>query len=93
MKKCLGFIPRDGKHINLSVICLAIKKIYDFAPTFAFQLTSSAGFICQSSGNGKNWLDLNDIAAPNVIEHDASLLRKKIYVSTLKFFIYQNFRS
>ena len=71
-----GFIPRHGKHVSLSVICLAIKKTYDFAPTFAYQLTSAAGFISKSSGDGKTWIDLNDIAAPNVIEHDASLLRE-----------------
>lgn len=71
-----GFIPRHGKHVSLSVICVAIKKTYDFAPTFAYQLTSAAGFISKSSGDGKTWLDLKDIEAPNVIEHDASLLRE-----------------
>ncbi|TIB39679.1 hypothetical protein E3P86_01021 [Wallemia ichthyophaga] len=70
-----GFIPRHGKHVSLSVICVAIKNTYDFAPTFAYQLTSAAGFISKSSGDGKTWLDLKDIEAPNVIEHDASLLR------------------
>jgi Peroxidase, family 2 len=75
MDVLLGLIPRSGKHIPLSLIALAIRRHYDLCPTFAFQLTSSAAYISQQSG-GRDWMDLDDLSAPNMIEHDASLTRK-----------------
>jgi hypothetical protein len=72
-----GLLDRSGKRLPLTLVALAIRRHYDLSPTFAFQLTSSAAFIAQQSG-GRDWMDLSDLSAPNIIEHDASLTREPV---------------
>jgi hypothetical protein len=52
----------------------AIRHAYNLAPSLADQLTASAVQLDQ----GRGWIDLHDLNALNVIQHDASFTRPDI---------------
>ncbi|KAL5333993.1 Cloroperoxidase [Aspergillus crustosus] len=66
-----GILPRNGRHITYEQMTHAIQHAYNLAPTFAERLTSAAKEIDQ----GRGWIDLHDLNALNVIQHDASFTR------------------
>ncbi|KAF7116919.1 hypothetical protein CNMCM5793_005549 [Aspergillus hiratsukae] len=61
-------LPRSGKHITYKQLSHAIQHAYNLAPSLADQLTASAYQLDQ----GRGWIDLQDLSALNVIQHDAS---------------------
>ncbi|KAH1854497.1 hypothetical protein KXX55_007713 [Aspergillus fumigatus] len=67
-------LPRSGKHISYKQMSHAIQHAYNLAPSLADQLTSSAYQLDQ----GRGWIDLQDLSALNVIQHDASFTRPDI---------------
>ncbi|KAF4221923.1 hypothetical protein CNMCM8980_006191 [Aspergillus fumigatiaffinis] len=67
-------LPRNGKHISYKQISHAIQHAYNLAPSLADQLTASAYQLDQ----GRGWIDLQDLSALNVIQHDASFTRPDI---------------
>jgi len=66
-----GIIKRDGKRILFSTIAHALQHTYNLSPTLAWQLTASV-FVFSKGG----YIDLGDICAHNIVEHDASLTRQ-----------------
>ncbi|GFF36880.1 conserved hypothetical protein [Aspergillus udagawae] len=64
-------LPRSGKHISYKQLSHAIQHAYNLAPSLADQLTASAYQLDQ----GRGWIDLQDLSALNVIQHDASFTR------------------
>ncbi|KAI0634203.1 Cloroperoxidase [Trametes polyzona] len=69
-----GLLPRDGKNISFVELHHAIRKTYNFAPTFCFFVPKYiANALGRSYSTGR--FDLSDIDAHNCIEHDASLTR------------------
>ncbi|KAK7230146.1 hypothetical protein V2G26_002316 [Clonostachys chloroleuca] len=69
-----GILPRDGRHITYKQMSHAIQHAYNLSPTLADQLTASAVELDQ----GRGWIDLHDLNALNVIQHDASFTRPDI---------------
>ncbi|KAL4777970.1 Cloroperoxidase [Aspergillus varians] len=69
-----GILPRNGRHLTYRQMAHAIQHAYNLAPTFAERLTSAAKQIDQ----GRGWIDLHDLNALNVIQHDASFTRPDI---------------
>ncbi|KAH6983925.1 Chloroperoxidase [Ilyonectria destructans] len=67
-------LPRDGRHITYKQMSHAIQHAYNLAPSLADQLTASAVQLDQ----GRGWIDLHDLNALNVIQHDASFTRPDI---------------
>ncbi|KAF7159628.1 hypothetical protein CNMCM5623_005008 [Aspergillus felis] len=67
-------LPRSGKHISYKQLSHAIQHAYNLAPSLADQLTASAYQLDQ----GRGWIDLQDLSALNVIQHDASFTRPDI---------------
>ncbi|PKX90444.1 uncharacterized protein P174DRAFT_413317 [Aspergillus novofumigatus IBT 16806] len=67
-------LPRSGKHISYGQMSHAIQHAYNLAPSLADQLTASAYQLDQ----GRGWVDLQDLSALNVIQHDASFTRPDI---------------
>ncbi|KAI0638047.1 Cloroperoxidase [Trametes polyzona] len=65
-----GYIPRDGRNLTASQLCEAIKKVYGLSPVFAAILAYGGVARCGSGGK----LNLHDLAAHNVVEHDGSLV-------------------
>jgi len=69
-----GILPRDGKKIQFTHIASALQRAYNLSPTLAWQLTASSF----PFANGGNCIDLGNLCAHNVIEHDASFTRQDI---------------
>ncbi|KAG8922363.1 hypothetical protein FRC00_007523 [Tulasnella sp. 408] len=69
-----GILPRNGRHITYKEMSQAIQKAFNLSPTLGDQLTSSALLVDQ----GRGWIDLGDLNALGVIQHDASLTRHDI---------------
>ncbi|KAG8998799.1 hypothetical protein FRB94_006647 [Tulasnella sp. JGI-2019a] len=69
-----GILPRNGRQITYQMMIDAIRNAYNLAPTLAEQLTASAFLLDQ----GRGWIDLHDLNATNVVQHDASLTRPDI---------------
>ncbi|KAI0772775.1 Cloroperoxidase [Trametes elegans] len=73
-----GLIPHDGKNIRFSDLSGAIRRVFNFAPTFCFFVPR---YIATSLTRNyrTDRFDLSDIDAHNCIEHDASLTRVDSY--------------
>lgn len=69
-----GILPRNGRGITYKQFSVAFTHAYNMAPTLAEQLTSSAYMVDQ----GRGYIDLHDLNALNVIQHDASFTRPDI---------------
>ncbi|CDO72106.1 hypothetical protein BN946_scf184962.g49 [Trametes cinnabarina] len=73
-----GLLPRDGKNIKFNELGVAIRRVYNFSPTFCFSVPN---YIAQALVRNyrTDRFDLADIDAHNCIEHDASLTRVDSY--------------
>ncbi|KIO33537.1 hypothetical protein M407DRAFT_231607 [Tulasnella calospora MUT 4182] len=69
-----GILPRNGKNISYKEMSLAIQKAFNLSPTLGDQLTSSAFLVDQGRGR----IDLYDLNALGIVQHDASLTRHDI---------------
>ncbi|CEL00402.1 hypothetical protein ASPCAL00005 [Aspergillus calidoustus] len=69
-----GILPRNGKHLTYRQMAHTIQHAYNLSPTLAERLTAAAKQIDQ----GRGWIDLHDLNALNVIQHDASFTRHDI---------------
>ncbi|KAJ6031535.1 hypothetical protein N7540_002267 [Penicillium herquei] len=69
-----NILPHDGRQITYNQLSYAIQHAFNLAPTLADQLTASAKLLDQ----GRGWIDLHDLNALNVIQHDASITRPDI---------------
>ncbi|KAI0824786.1 Cloroperoxidase [Trametes gibbosa] len=65
-----GYIPRDGRNLTASQLSQAIQKVYGLSPVFATILAYGGVARCGSGGK----LNLHDLAAHNVVEHNGSLV-------------------
>ncbi|KDQ21598.1 hypothetical protein BOTBODRAFT_26034 [Botryobasidium botryosum FD-172 SS1] len=66
-----GFLPRDGKNLDLATLVKAQHDVFNFSVELATSIATAGLMLCGSNGT----LNLNDLDAHNVIEHDASLTR------------------
>ncbi|KAL2843735.1 Cloroperoxidase [Aspergillus pseudoustus] len=69
-----GILPRNGKHLTYRQMAHAIQHAYNLSPTLAERLTAASRELDQ----GRGWIDLHDLNALNVIQHDASFTRPDI---------------
>ncbi|OJJ39957.1 hypothetical protein ASPWEDRAFT_169781 [Aspergillus wentii DTO 134E9] len=69
-----GILPRNGRNIDYKHIIHAIQHAYNLSPTLAKQLTAAAVQLDQ----GRGWINLHDLNALNVVQHDASFTRPDI---------------
>ncbi|KAI0775936.1 Chloroperoxidase [Trametes elegans] len=65
-----SYLPHDGRNLTPQQLTDAVKKVYGLSPFFAYLLAH--GGVARAGAGGK--LDLHDLAAHNVIEHDGSLV-------------------
>ncbi|KAI0643776.1 Cloroperoxidase [Trametes meyenii] len=73
-----GLLPHDGKNISFRELNAAIRRVYNFAPSFCFFVPN---YIATALGRSyrTDLFNLSDIDAHNCIEHDASLTRVDSY--------------
>ncbi|KAA1468985.1 Cloroperoxidase [Dentipellis sp. KUC8613] len=76
-----GIIPHDGRNISFRHVTSQIHATYNFSPTFCiFTSRYIAQILGRSFLNDK--FDLEDIDVHNGIEHDASLTREDMHITT-----------
>ncbi|KAI9056394.1 Cloroperoxidase [Trametes sanguinea] len=73
-----GLLPRDGKNIKFTELGAAIRRVYNFSPTFCFFVPNYMAQLLTRNYRTDR-LDLSDIDVHNCIEHDASLTRVDSY--------------
>jgi len=69
-----GILPRNGKKITYKEMSEACQHAYNLSPSLADQLTASAYMVDQ----GRGFIDLMDLNALQVVQHDASFTRPDI---------------
>ncbi|KAF8323786.1 Cloroperoxidase [Clavulina sp. PMI_390] len=69
-----GILPHDGKKIQLKDLGVAMVDSFNFSPTLVEDTINSVAGLY-----GRDFLDLGDLSAHNVVEHDASLIRHDAY--------------
>ncbi|GAA6059333.1 hypothetical protein JCM10212_005913 [Sporobolomyces blumeae] len=69
-----GVLPRDGRDITQAQLSSAISRAYNLAPTLAIQLTLPFSPLFEARGR----IDLEDISAPGLVQHDGSTTREDI---------------
>ncbi|KAG0139664.1 hypothetical protein CROQUDRAFT_726489 [Cronartium quercuum f. sp. fusiforme G11] len=69
-----GIIKRSGRNLSFHEIASAISRTYNLSPTLAIQLLASSYPIFK----GRTGIDLSDLSAHGLIEHDGSLLRSDV---------------
>ncbi|GAA5905576.1 uncharacterized protein JCM6883_005374 [Sporobolomyces salmoneus] len=67
-------LPRDGRNITQAQLSAAISRAYNLSPTLAIQL--GLPFAVLFEGRGK--IDLEDISAQGLVQHDGSIVREDI---------------
>ncbi|GAA6005776.1 hypothetical protein JCM11491_004005 [Sporobolomyces phaffii] len=70
----VGVLPRDGRNITQSQLSAAISRAYNLSPTLAIQL--GLPFSVLFEGRGK--IDLEDISAQGLVQHDGSTCREDL---------------
>ncbi|PWN49940.1 Cloroperoxidase [Violaceomyces palustris] len=70
-----GILPPDGRDITFSQMAAAVSRAYNISPTLATQLTLPLLPLFA----GRKAIDLEDVCAHGVIEHDGSLLRPDVF--------------
>ncbi|EIW61336.1 Cloroperoxidase [Trametes versicolor FP-101664 SS1] len=65
-----GYIPHDGRDLTAPQLSQAIQKVYGISRVFATIL--AYGGVARCGAGGK--LNLHDLAAHNLVEHDGSLV-------------------
>jgi hypothetical protein len=66
------FRPHNGKNIGFMQFVTALRQVYRLSIPFAVALASGAVFVSLRS-RGSFYVNLDDLATHNLIEHDASL--------------------
>ncbi|KAG9027067.1 hypothetical protein FRB95_008168 [Tulasnella sp. JGI-2019a] len=69
-----GILPRNGRQVTFKMFMDAVTSSYNFAPTLAEVLTRSA----QVFDQGRGYINLSDLNAQMVIQHDASFTRPDV---------------
>lgn len=69
-----GILPHDGKNIKLKALGDAMVASFNFSPSLVKDTVNSV-----SGLYGRDHIDLGDLAAHNLVEHDASLIRHDAY--------------
>jgi len=69
-----GILPRDGRNISMKVLRSALEDTFNFSPTLTRNTTDSLVRLY-----GRDTIDLGDLCAHNVVEHDASFIRHDAY--------------
>jgi len=69
-----GILPHDGRSISMKTLNQALQDTFNFSPTLCRNTTDSLVSLF-----GRDTIDLSDLAAHNIIEHDASFLRHDAY--------------
>jgi len=69
-----GILPHDGKNIPLKALGEAMVGSFNFSPTLVKDTVQSVAGLY-----GRDHIDLGDLSAHNVVEHDASLIRHDAY--------------
>lgn len=72
-----GWLPRDGKNIDLPTIQSAFQAAMGFAPDVFISITQAA--LAVSTTGNHSTFNLQDTAHHNAIEHDGSLSRNDIF--------------
>ena len=72
-----GYLPRDGRDISIWTMITGLRACYNVSWVLAILFTVGSFIIIRLSGVGRGWLwprvDLDELAAHNVLEHNASL--------------------
>ena len=71
----LGILPHDGRNITFRQLNDAVRKTYNFAPSFCYFVPNTIATILERN-YWTDSFDLSDIDVHNGIEHDASLTRR-----------------
>jgi hypothetical protein len=69
-----GILPHDGKNIPLKFLGEAMVDSFNFSPTLVRDTINNV-----SGLYGRDRISLSDLAAHNIVEHDASLIRHDAY--------------
>ncbi|GAA5842823.1 hypothetical protein JCM3766R1_007174 [Sporobolomyces carnicolor] len=69
-----GILPRDGRNITQHQLSAAISRAYNLSPTLAIQL----GLPFSVLFDGRKRIDLEDISAQGLVQHDGSTVREDI---------------
>ncbi|KAG0151622.1 hypothetical protein CROQUDRAFT_36573 [Cronartium quercuum f. sp. fusiforme G11] len=77
-----GIINYSGRDLSFHQIASAISRTYNVSPFFAVRATVGASPLFE----GRKGINLSDLSAHGMIEHDASLLRPDIDSSSQKTF-------
>ena len=72
-------MPRDGRNMSFVELGHAVRKTYNFAPSFSLFVPRYISNILGRSYS-RDKLDLADIDVHNGIEHDASLTRRVPFI-------------
>lgn len=74
-----NYLPRNGRNLTIRTIATGIKECYNISWGLAFMLTVGGFIMLRLNGIGRGWInpmiDLEELAAHNVLEHNASLTR------------------
>ncbi|KAI0324618.1 Cloroperoxidase [Cubamyces sp. BRFM 1775] len=73
-----GLLPHNGKNIKFTELTSAVRRVYNFAPTFCYYVPNYIATALVRDYRSDRF-DLSDIDAHNCIEHDASLTRIDTY--------------
>ncbi|EJD01868.1 chloroperoxidase-like protein [Fomitiporia mediterranea MF3/22] len=73
-----GILPHDGRNISYKEMSIAIRKMYNFAPSFCYFVPKYMAELL-TRDHTRDTINLSDISVHNGIEHDASLTRHDVY--------------
>jgi len=69
-----GILPHDGRNITMDILHRALVDTFNFSTTLTKDTTDSIEGLF-----GRKTIDLGDLCAHNIVEHDASFLRRDAY--------------
>ncbi|KAI0708499.1 Chloroperoxidase [Earliella scabrosa] len=69
-----GYLPRDGKNLTRTQLAAAIREVFNVSYAISVVFGILAVVLCGRWSGLSRVVDLQDLAAHNVVEHDASLL-------------------
>lgn len=77
-----GYLPRDGRSLSMWTIIKALRECYRVSWALAIVFTVGSFIILRVGGVGRGWwvptIDLEDLSAHNVLEHNASLTHRDV---------------
>jgi hypothetical protein len=69
-----GILPHDGRNISMKLLDQALVDTFNFSYTLTKDTTDSIKGLF-----GRETIDLGDLCAHNIVEHDASFLRRDAF--------------